>query len=239
MDASIVIPIKDEAENIGELADEITRAMGAETGTWECVWIDDGSTDRSLSVLKELNRKDPRHGYISFAENSGQSAAFWAGFRAARGAVIATIDGDGQNDPADLPPMIRMVREGEADMVNGYRQKRRDTATRRQASRIANGVRNFFTGKTVRDVGCSTRAFRRECVAYLPRFAGMHRFIPTLAAMEGFKLAEIPVNHRPRRFGESKYSIQNRLWVGMADLFGVFWLQKRSFRFKIADKSKG
>jgi glycosyltransferase involved in cell wall biosynthesis len=238
MDASIVIPIKDEAQNIAALAQEITHAMESGAGEWECVWIDDGSSDQSLAILKELHQRDARHRFISFAVNSGQSAAFCAGFHTARGSVIATIDGDGQNDPADLPRMISMVQDGVADMVNGYRQKRRDSALRRQASRIANGARNFFTGKTVRDVGCSTRAFRRECVAGLPRFAGMHRFIPTLAAMEGFTLAEVPVNHRPRKFGESKYSIQNRLWVGLADLFGVFWLQKRSFKFKITDRSK-
>jgi len=236
--ASVVIPVKDEEESIASLAEEITRAMDAGVARWECVWIDDGSTDRSLDTLKDLNRRDPRHRFISFARNSGQSAAFYAGFRAARGLVIATIDGDGQNDPADLPAMIRMVRQGAADMVNGYRQQRQDSPARRQASRIANGARNFFTGKTVRDVGCSTRAFRRECVAYLPKFAGMHRFLPTLASMEGFTLAEVPVNHRPRKYGESKYSIRNRLWVGLADLFGVFWLQKRSFEYQIAHRSK-
>jgi len=237
IDLSIVIPLKDESENIGPLADELTGIMELHPWSWECVWVDDGSKDGSLLNLERLVQEDPRHRYISFEKNAGQSAAFWAGFRAARGATLATIDGDGQNDPAGIPSLMEMVESGECDMANGYRARREDTLVRKLSSRIANSFRNWVTGKTVRDVGCSTRVFRRECVESLPQFKGMHRFLPTIVAIKGFRLAEAPVNHRPRVYGKTKYSIKNRLWVGLADTFGVLWLRKRAFHFKIKSQS--
>lgn len=236
-EVSIVIPIKNEAENIEPLAEELTTVLGRQSWSWECIWVDDGSTDQSLSILQRLAKADPRHRYISFEHNAGQSAAFWAGFKESKGAILATIDGDGQNDPADIPRLVEMIHSGQTDMANGYRVKRQDRFLRKLASRIANGFRNLITGKTVGDVGCSTRAFRRECVAYLPKFAGMHRFLPTLVAMQGFRLIETPVSHRPRLRGHTKYSINDRLWVGLADTFGVLWLQKRGFHFTVAEKS--
>lgn len=181
-------------------------------------------------------KKNPRHCYISFDKNAGQSAAFIAGFNAARGNIIATIDGDGQNDPSSLPSLIKLLKSKNLDMVNGYRISRKDTLIRKIASRLANFFRNTITGKTVRDVGCSTRVFKKECVEVLPRFKGMHRFLPTFAAMNGFKLSEIPVIHRPRLRGNSNYTINNRLWVGLIDTFGVLWLRKRSFSYKIKEK---
>ncbi len=237
VDISIVIPVKDEAENITLLANELKSVMEREFSEWECIWVDDGSTDGSMSVLQELARSEPRHKYISFERNAGQSAALCAGFCEARASIIATIDGDGQNDPADIPALFRIVQSGKADMANGYRAQRRDSIKRKISSIIANGFRNWTTGKTVRDTGCSTRVFRRECVQSVPRFAGMHRFLPTLAVLQGFTLAEAPVNHRPRLRGATKYSISNRLWVGLLDIFGVFWLQKRALRYKIKAKS--
>ena len=237
LEVTIIVPVRDEAESIPGLSREIDRAMEDRDYQWECLWVDDGSRDGSLSLLQEMSGKNPRHRYLSLEENAGQSAALTAGFSESRGAFLATLDGDGQNDPADIPRLIDILRSGEADMVNGYRKVRRDSPVRKLSSRIANGFRNLITGKTVRDVGCSTRAFRRECVSDLPRFAGMHRFLPTLVAMEGYRLAEVPVNHRPRLRGKTKYSIGNRLWVGLADLFGVLWLKKRFFRFRIAGRS--
>ena len=237
IDLSIVIPLKDESENIGPLADELTGIMELHPWSWECVWVDDGSKDGSLLNLERLVQEDPRHRYISFEKNAGQSAAFWAGFRAARGATLATIDGDGQNDPAGIPSLMEMVESGECDMANGYRARREDTLVRKLSSRIANSFRNWVTGKTVRDVGCSTRVFRRECVESLPQFKGMHRFLPTIVAIKGFRLAEAPVNHRPRVYGKTKYSIKNRLWVGLVDTFGVLWLRKRAFHYKIKSQS--
>lgn len=237
IDVTVLVPIKDEVENIKTLAGEITAAMQPQLWSWECLWINDGSADGSLDVLRELNQEDPRHVYISLEKNAGQSAALFAGFQEARGAIYATVDGDGQNDPADLPSLIEMVRGGDVDMANGYRQNRRDTFGRRFVSRIANGYRSLLTGKTVRDVGCSTRAFRRECVRGMPCFKGMHRFLPTLAAQQGFRISEGPVNHRPRNLGASKYSIHNRLWVGILDTFGVVWLRARGFQYSIAERS--
>ncbi|MFP5213621.1 MAG: glycosyltransferase family 2 protein [Acidobacteriota bacterium] len=231
-DLSVIIPIKDEEDNIDSLARELNQAMGEES--WECIWVNDGSSDRSLSILERLHESDERHRFISFERNAGQSAAFFAGFKEARGAIFAVIDGDGQNDPADIPRLVELVRSGQVDMANGYRQKRKDNLVRKVASKVANGFRNKMLGETVRDVGCSTRAFRRECASDLPRFAGMHRFLPDLVAMRGFRLGEYPVNHRPRLRGKSKYGINNRLWVGLLDVLGVLWLKRRGFSYSIA-----
>jgi dolichol-phosphate mannosyltransferase len=237
IDVTIVIPIKDEAESIEALAAEVIQAMDHQPWTWECLWVDDGSTDSSLVVLQRLAASDPRQRFLSFQHNAGQSAALCAGFAAARGAILATIDGDGQNDPADLPALVDAIHSGHTDMANGYRQKREDHLVRRCSSWAANRFRTWMTGKSVRDVGCSTRAFRRDCVTGLPRFAGMHRFLPTLVMMQGFRLMEFPVNHRPRRRGNSKYGIGNRLWVGLWDTFGVLWLRKRAFYYRISTLS--
>jgi dolichol-phosphate mannosyltransferase len=233
IDVSIIIPIKNEGENLAPLANELEMVMSRQPWSWECVWIDDGSTDGSLGILQRLTATARHHRYFSFEHNAGQSAALFVGFKQARGVIFATIDGDGQNDPADIPPLVNLVRSGAADMANGYRHKRKDTLVRKLASRIANGFRNWVTGNSVRDVGCSTRALRRECVASLPQFAGMHRFLPTLVVLQGFRLAEAPVNHRPRLKGQSKYTINNRLWVGLVDTFGVLWLRKRAFHYTI------
>lgn len=237
IDISIVIPIKDEEDNILSLAREVESAMERELAEWECIWVDDGSSDGSLEILQKLARENPRHRYISFEKNAGQSAALWAGFNETRAEIIATIDGDGQNDPADIPALFQTVRSGEADMANGYRARRQDDLKRKISSLLGNGFRTWLTGKTVRDAGCSTRVFRRECIQGTPRFAGMHRFLPTLAAMQGFKLSETPVNHRPRVKGSSKYSIGNRLWVSLLDIFGLFWLKKRALSYTVKTKS--
>jgi glycosyltransferase involved in cell wall biosynthesis len=237
MGISIVIPIKDEVDTIPVLAGEIGSAMAGVKTPWECIWIDDGSTDGSLSVLETLAAEQERHRYISFARNAGQSAALFEGFRAARGDIIVTLDGDGQNDPRDIPELIRLLDSEKVDLVNGYRQKRRDVFVRKLSSGIGNWFRNLTTGRTVRDVGCSTRAFRKPCTALLPPFKGMHRFLPTLMALHGCRYIEVPVNHRPRRFGKTKYNISNRLWVGLFDLIGVFWFRRRSIHYEVARRS--
>lgn len=230
---SLVIPLRNEAGNLPPLAEEIDRALEEVDYGWECLWVDDGSTDGGRDILRRLAAARPRHRWIALRDNAGQSAALFAGFREARGTILATLDADGQNDPADIPALVRRVMTGEADMVNGYRTERRDSPARKIASRIGNGFRNRLTGRTVRDVGCSTRAFRRECIDFLPAFKGMHRFLPTLVAMHGFSISEVPVHHRPRAVGRSKYTSMNRLWVGIADLFGVMWLRRRSFSYRI------
>jgi glycosyltransferase involved in cell wall biosynthesis len=230
---SVVIPIKNEEENAIKLAEELNVAMNQQPWEWECIWIDDGSTDKSNELLSKLSTQDQHHKIITFVENAGQSAAFHAGFHAAKGKIIATIDGDRQNDPADIPLVVEKILTEDWDMVNGYRATRQDNQMRKLASKIGNGVRNAVTGKTVRDVGCSTRAFKRECVQELPCFKGMHRFLPTFVSMKGYKITEIPVNHRQRELGTSKYTTWNRMWVGIADVMGVRWLRKRAFNYQI------
>lgn len=227
-DVSIIIPVKDEEENVEILANEINIAMGSVRLSWECVWIDDGSIDSTPLALKKLNEHDSRHRFVRLAQNFGQSAALSIGFKNVLGEIIATLDGDGQNDPADIPRLIEMLQKQNADVVNGIRQKRHDTLVRKISSRIANNFRDWVTGDSVTDVGCSVRVFRSKCVERIPVFKGMHRFFPTLVKIQGFtRIMELPVNHRPRVRGKTKYGIQNRLWVGLADLAAVKWMQSR------------
>lgn len=227
-EVSIIIPLKDEEENVATLAQEIDASLSRVDYGWECLWIDDGSTDTTAKELLKLHESNPRHRFIILSRNFGQSAALSVGFQNARGNTIATLDGDGQNDPNDIPRLIEILREHNADMVNGVRKKRHDSFVRKFSSKIANGFRNFVTGDRVTDVGCSVRVFRSACVRRIPVFKGMHRFFPTLVRIQGFShIVEAPVNHRPRMGGTTKYGIQNRLWVGLADLGAVRWMQSR------------
>jgi glycosyltransferase involved in cell wall biosynthesis len=227
-DVSIVIPVKDEVENVEILANEIDASMSRVDYTWECIWIDDGSTDGTATELTKLHDRNPRHRFVLLSRNFGQSAALVVGFKNALGDIIAMLDGDGQNDPGDLPQLIELLQKHEADMVNGVRQKRQDSVIRKISSKIANRFRDWVTGDKITDVGCSVRAFRAKCVKDIPLFKGMHRFFPTLIRMRGFsRIIESPVNHRPRVRGKTKYGVQNRLWVGLADLMAVKWMQRR------------
>ena len=228
IDVSIIIPVKDESENVPILADEVSKAMTQTQFSWECLWVDDGSTDTTLTEIIKVCEKDTRQRYISLTKNFGQSAAMAMGFKRALGRILVTLDGDGQNDPADIPMLVNQLINQRADMVNGWRKNRADTVLRKISSRIGNGFRNKLTKENVRDVGCSIRAINSECVAEIPVFKGMHRFIPTLVRISGFKnIIEVPVNHRPRERGKTKYGIQNRLWVGLADTLAVCWMQSR------------
>lgn len=229
---SLVIPVKNEEATIPALAAEIDTTFADATFPWEALWIDDGSNDGSLAALKALPAP---HRWVSFDHNHGQSAAFACGFREAHGTWVGTLDGDGQNDPADLRRQLAHALESQVDMVNGIRQRRKDSWVRRLSSRIGNGFRNRITGRSVSDVGCSTRVMRRACLLDLPFFHGYHRFLPTLVAMQGYTLAEIPVNHRPRGGGASKYGIHNRLWAGLRDCFGVRWLRSRHRSWKVRE----
>lgn len=231
LDVSIVIPVKDEVENVAALAAEIDAAMAPSPRTWECIWVDDGSTDGTGEALERVAAKDPRHRVLRLPRNFGQSAAMAAGFSSARGGIVATLDGDGQNDPRDVPGMIALLVERDADVVNGWREVREDGLVRRISSRIANRFRNWITDDDVRDVGCSLRVMRRDALEHLFVFRGMHRFLPTLARLNGAsRIVEVPVHHRPRVRGQTKYGVNNRLWVGLADSFAVRWLQRRAVK---------
>lgn len=224
---SVVVPVKNEAESVPVLAEEISEALNEWGGDWECVWINDGSDDDTADVLERLCRERGEHQFFSLDRNYGQSAALAMGFTLAGGEVIGTLDGDSQNDPHDFPRLLEHLEKTGATMVNGVRAKRKDTGIRKICSKIANGFRNWLTRETVTDVGCAIRVFRRDALKGMPVFKGMHRFLPTLTRMNGGTIDELPVNHRPRERGKTKYGINNRLWVGLADSFAVRWMQWR------------
>jgi dolichol-phosphate mannosyltransferase len=228
LDVSIVIPVKDEAANLVRLASEIEAAMRTTRWSWECVWVDDGSTDETLALIMRLAAADRNHRFVELERNYGQSAALAAGFVYSRGAMLATMDGDGQNDPADLPRLIQLLVDSNLHLVNSYRERSQFGLVRRLSSRVANAFRNRLTGEHIRDVGCSTRVVRRECLEGILVFKGMHRFLPTLVRLNGYdRTAEVPVHHRGRWKGTSKYGISNRLWVGIADTLAVRWMSHR------------
>ncbi len=225
---SVIIPVMNEEDNVFLLADEIDKAMNVTKWKWECLWVDDKSTDNTVEKLKQLTEKSPNHRLILHSQNYGQSAALATGFRHAAGNILATLDGDGQNDPAFLPALLNKLIDEDADMVNGLRQRRQDNVIKKISSRIANGFRNLLTRENIRDVGCALRVFRKYCVRDIPVFKGMHRFLPTLVRLAGYtKILEMPVCHRKRERGVTKYGINNRLWVGILDTLAVCWMQSR------------
>lgn len=229
LDLSIVVPLRDEAGNLERLAGEIEDAMLPSGYAWECIWVDDGSRDDSFEELLRIQARAVCHRVLTLDRSHGQSAALAVGFQRARGRLVATIDADGQSDPADLVRLADHLAVGNLDLVNGVRLHRHDTRIRKVSSRIGNAFRNRLTAESVRDVGCSVRVLRRESVDGIPLFHGMHRFLPTLIRMNGFqRVDELPVNHRARRHGQSKYGIRNRLWVGIGDTLMIRWLRLRA-----------
>jgi dolichol-phosphate mannosyltransferase len=226
---SVVVPLYNEEANLPILQEELRVALSGLD--YEVVFVDDGSVDRTAERIESAGNIR----VIRFEKNSGQSAAIYAGLTAARGATVVIIDGDLQNDPADIPKLLAEIARG-ADLVCGYRVKRQDTLVKRATSRIANAVRSRYTKDGVRDTGCTLKAMRRDCVSALFPFKGMHRFIPALVKAAGYRLVEIPVNHRPRRFGQSKYGLGNRALRATIDMFGVRWLLSRRLNYKIREK---
>ena len=235
-DLSVVFPVFNEEENIPILLDEIAGALRGTPWLYEMVAVDDGSVDRSLQVLRDSRRKHPDLRVLTFEKNSGQTAALDAGWRAARGRWIVSLDADLQNDPSDIPKMMRTLEESGADMVIGVRVNRQDTWARKIQSRIGNGVRNWITRDRITDTGCSLKLVRRQAVERVRLFTGMHRFLPTLVRMQGYKVVEMPVNHRPRKFGVSKYGAMNRAMRGLADCFAVRWMGKRMLNYKVKEE---
>jgi dolichol-phosphate mannosyltransferase len=225
---SIVVPVRNEADNIAPLIAEIAAALD---GRWayEIIYINDGSTDTTEDVLRAQMKQRGNLRQLRHAQSCGQSAAVRSGVRAARGTIVATLDGDGQNDPSFLPALIAAVESGagRVGLAAGQRVGRKDTAFKKMQSRIANGVRGTILRDGTRDTGCGLKAFQRDAFLMLPYFDGLHRFLPALVRREGFEIAYVDVKDRPRRSGVSNYGFFDRLWIGIMDLAGVWWLIRR------------
>ncbi|MFH0793134.1 MAG: glycosyltransferase family 2 protein [bacterium] len=228
---SVVVPVKNEEGNVEPLLQELQQVLAKMDRPYEIVYVDDGSTDKTLQVLLKRQKKIPQLRVIKFDRNYGQTAALDAGIRNARGEVVVTLDGDLQNDPADLPTLVAALES--CDLAIGYRAKRHDTRVRKISSRIANNFRNWATHDNTIDTGCTLKAFRRRCLERIKLYEGMHRFLPLLFKMEGFAVRQFPVNHRPRRHGKAKYGIGNRVWKGLKDLMAVRWMQRRCLKYRI------
>lgn len=232
---SVVIPLKNEADNIANLVQELEPIMNSLQLPWELICIDDGSTDNTRSVLTGLAAQKPYMRTIFFKKNYGQSSAFDAGFKAATGEFVITLDGDGQNDPNDIPLLIKLIKD--CDLVCGIRTLRKDTFMKRWISKIANFVRSRICDDGVQDTGCSLKVYRKDALAQIKMFNGMHRFLPALFKMEGFRIKQVPVNHRERLRGKSNYNFFNRSLNTIADLLAVRWMLKRFLRYQIDSNS--
>ncbi|RTZ72596.1 MAG: dolichol-phosphate mannosyltransferase [Gammaproteobacteria bacterium] len=232
LEISVVVPVHNEEENIEPLIDEIRTALAGRR--YEIVYVDDGSTDRSLEILLGLARKYPELQVRAHEKSCGQSTAIRTGVKTARAPWVATLDGDGQNDPADIPLLMELMddphRPPELKLINGHRHKRKDTWVKRMSSKVANFVRRSLLHDDTPDSGCGLKLFSREAWLDLPFFDHIHRFTPALFLANGHQVRSVKVHHRPRVRGKSKYGIHNRLWVGIVDLFGVIWLLRRTTR---------
>lgn len=231
---SVIVPVLNEEANIATLLGEIAHAA-EKAPISEIIYVDDGSTDGTYECLRKLKSEYPALRVLRHNRRSGQSAALWAGIRAAGNDIIVTLDGDGQNDPADIPQLYKLYEKNHAKnpklMVVGQRKVRQDSTSRRLASRFANGLRAALLKDGTRDTGCSLKLFQRKDYLSLPYFNHMHRFLPALMRREGVRLVHTDVSHRPRQNGVSKYSNFGRAIVGISDLLGVLWLQKRPYTF--------
>ncbi len=227
---SVVAPSYKEEPNIGRLLGELQAALDGTGESYEVVAVDDGSKDGSRRLLAEAQAGRPWLRALAFASNRGQTAAFLAGFQAARGDILVTIDADLQNDPKDIPKLLALM--ADHDVVCGVRAKRDDPVQKRWGSKLANAFRRWVLKDDIKDTGCSLKAFRRECAACVPPYNGMHRFFPILMGAQGYRIAQVDVNHRPREAGVSKYGTFDRLVRSLPDLFAVRWMNKRRLDLK-------
>jgi dolichol-phosphate mannosyltransferase len=234
IDISLVVPVYNEEENLPILIREMTEVLQGLGKSYEMIFVDDGSTDGSRALLKRMIGQDPQIRLLGFKRNCGETAAGAAGLKEARGAIVITMDADLQNDPKDIPKMLDYLKN--YDMVSGWRERREDSRIKRITSKIANGIRNWLSKESVRDSGCTFRTYKRECLQNLKLYKGMHRFMPTLVRMEGFRVIEIPISHRPRKFGVSKYNTWNRMWRAFVDLLAVRWMKNRHIRYEIEER---
>ena len=234
IDISVVVPVYNEEENLPVLILQIAEVLRPLGKTFEMIFVDDGSKDQSRRILKEMASQYPQIRIIGFKKNCGETAAGAAGIKEAQGGIVITIDADLQNDPEDIPRMLDHLNE--YDMVTGWRQKREDSWVKRITSRIANRIRNSLSGEEIHDSGCTFRAYKRQCLQAIKLYKGMHRFIPTLVKMEGFRVIEIPIAHHPRKFGVSKYTTWNRMWRAFIDLLAVKWMKSRHIYYEIEER---
>jgi dolichol-phosphate mannosyltransferase len=230
---SIVVPAYNEEESLIPLAATIAETFASIGVSYELLFVDDGSRDNTARVLRELAAQQPEVCILRFRQNAGQSAALDAGFKRARGRVVVTLDADLQNDPRDIPRLLEMLKD--YDVVCGIRQGRQDTWLRQVSSTIANSIRRRILHDDIVDVGCSLRAYRRHCLASIKLYNGMHRFLPVLLQIEGFRIGQTPVRHHPRRHGRSKYNMRNRAWRALMDLLAVRWMQSRQLRYEVGE----
>ncbi len=230
---SFVIPVYNEADNLDQLHREVQAAIDRIGQPCEVIWIDDGSTDKSFDMIKRMAAQHPEYRYISFEKNGGQSAALAAGFEAAKGGYTITLDSDLQNNPMDILNMIPYL--AEYDMVTGWRKDRHDTRWKKFSSRFANRIRNWLSRETIKDTGCSLKIMKTEYLKKIKMYKGLHRFLPTLMKMQGATVIEVPVSHRPRTRGVSKYGTWDRALSGLRDLLAVRWMQDRNISYKIKE----
>lgn len=233
---SIVIPVKNEEGNVVPLLEELLRVVG-HLGSFEIIVVDDGSTDGTWRRLEEQKSRIPELRLVRLDRNYGQSTAFWAGLKRARGQILVTMDGDMQNDPHDIPRLLEELKKG-VDVCLTWRANRQDTWFKKVQSRIGNGFRNYLLASDIIDTGSQLRAYYSYCLEDLSHFNGMHRFMGNLFAMRGYKIAQIPTNHRGRRAGTTKYGMANRALRGLRDVLGVRWLSGRVIKFKVKEESK-
>jgi glycosyltransferase involved in cell wall biosynthesis len=238
-DLSVVIPVYNEEASLPPLWSELRPVLEGLGLAVEVVFVDDGSKDRSAEIIRSFRDADPRVRLVRLKANSGETAATDAGFKAARGRRVVVMDADLQNDPRDIPMLLAHLDHGDA--VTGWRVDRAagDNLVRRVSSRVANRIRNWVSDETIQDSGCTFRAFRRECLRGLVLYRGFHRFIPTLLRMRGYHVIEVPVGHRARRFGSSKYGVLNRAFVAFADLLVIRWMKARLLRYEVVEDVGG
>jgi glycosyltransferase involved in cell wall biosynthesis len=227
---SVLIPMYNEADNVEPLFARLGSALRDWPGEFEILVVDDGSTDETRARLGEIQRRAPHVRVARFRRNLGKTAAMAAGFRLARGRFVVTLDGDLQNDPAEIPRLVAMLQDWDA--VCGIRTRRLDSWWRRVSSRIGNAFRNWATGDDIVDAACMLKAFRRECIQNLELYRGFHRFLPTLLKMRGYRVTQVPVGHHPRLYGKSKYGTWGRMWEGLADVWAVRWMQKNQLNYE-------
>ena len=234
IEISAVIPVFNEEENLPVLIPKLMKIFNQLSKVYEMIFVDDGSSDNSRKILREMAIQHPTLRVLGLKENRGLSTALLAGMREARGDILITLDSDLQNDPEDIPRLLEYL--DRYDMATGWRQKREDPWLKRIASRVGNSVRNRLSGESINDSACTLRVFKRECLQDIPIFNGMHRFMSTLVKMRGYRIVEVPVTHHPRKYGESKYNIRNRMWRSFVDLLAVRWMKGRRIQYDIEER---